>query len=140
MKEKLPFIIYIGIGIALMAASLPHGDGYYGNMVFWLGFGMVCAESVQLIKYCWWRAPARKDAYEAKQQEAHINAVDERKQMLRMRAGWLSNQIMFFVLLVLDLVLALLKAPAWVILILFVLWISQYIIGVVIYHHLEKRM
>ena len=128
MKEKLPFIIYIGIGIALMAASLPHGDGYYGNMVFWLGFGMVCAESVQLIKYCWWRAPARKDAYEAKQQEAHINAVDERKQMLRMRAGWLSNQIMFFVLLVLDLVLALLK------------WISQYIIGVVIYHHLEKRM
>ena len=33
----------------------------------------------------------------AKQQEAHINAVDERKQMLRMRAGWLSNQIMFFV-------------------------------------------
>ena len=140
MKEKLPFIIYIGIGIALMATSLPHGDGYYGNMVFWLGFGMVCAESVQLIKYCWWRAPARKDAYEAKQQEAHINAVDERKQMLRMRAGWLSNQIMFFVLLVLDLVLALLKAPAWVILILFVLWISQYIIGVVIYHHLEKRM
>ena len=116
MKEKLPFIIYIGIGIALMAASLPHGDGYYGNMVFWLGFGMVCAESVQLIKYCWWRAPARKDAYEAKQQEAHINAVDERKQMLRMRAGWLSNQIMFFVLLALDLVLALLKAPAWVIL------------------------
>ncbi len=140
MKEKLPFIIYIGIGIALMAASLPHGDGYYGNMVFWLGFGMVCAESVQLIKYCWWRAPAHKDAYEAKQQEAHINAVDERKQMLRMRAGWLSNQIMFFVLLALDLVLALLKAPAWVILILFVLWISQYIIGVVIYHHLEKRM
>ena len=140
MKEKLPFIIYIGIGIALMAASLPHGDGYYGNMVFWMGFGMVCAESVQLIKYCWWRAPARKDAYEAKQQEAHINAVDERKQMLRMRAGWLSNQIMFFVLLVLDLVLALLKAPAWVILILFVLWIGQYIIGVVIYHHLEKRM
>ena len=140
MKEKLPFIIYIGIGIALMAVSLPHGDGYYGNMVFWLGFGMVCAESVQLIKYCWWRAPARKDAYEAKQQEAHINAVDERKQMLRMRAGWLSNQIMFFVLLALDLVLALLKAPAWVILILFVLWISQYIIGVVIYHHLEKRM
>ena len=140
MKEKLPFIIYIGIGIALMAVSLPHGDGYYGNMVFWLGFGMVCAESVQLIKYCWWRAPARKDVYEAKQQEAHINAVDERKQMLRMRAGWLSNQIMFFVLLALDLVLALLKAPAWVILILFVLWIGQYIIGVVIYHHLEKRM
>ena len=66
--------------------------------------------------------------------------MDERKQMLRMRAGWLSNQIMFFVLLFLDLVLALLKAPAWVILILFVLWIFQYIVGLVIYHRLEKRM
>ena len=68
MKEKLPFIIYIGIGAVLMAASLPHMDGYYGNMVFWVGFGTVCAESVQLLKYCWWRAPARKDAYEAKRQ------------------------------------------------------------------------
>ena len=77
MKEKLPFIIYIGIGAVLMAASLPHMDGYYGNMVFWVGFGTVCAESVQLFKYCWWRAPAHKDAYEAKRQEAHINAVDE---------------------------------------------------------------
>lgn len=57
MKEKLPFIIYIGIGAALMAASLPHMDGYYGNMVFWVGFGTVCAESVQLLKYCWWRVP-----------------------------------------------------------------------------------
>lgn len=140
MKEKLPFIIYIGIGAVLMAASLPHMDGYYGNMVFWVGFGTVCAESVQLLKYCWWRAPAHKDAYEAKRQEAHINAVDERKQMLRMRAGYLVNQLMFWILLGLDFVLALLKAPAWVILILFVLWIFQYIMGVVIYHRLEKRM
>ena len=113
MKEKLPFIIYIGIGAVLMAASLPHMDGYYGNMVFWVGFGTVCAESVQLLKYCWWRAPAHKDAYEAKRQEAHINAVDERKQMLRMRAGYLVNQLMFWILLGLDFVLALLKAPAW---------------------------
>ena len=127
MKEKLPFIIYIGIGAVLMAASLPHMDGYYGNMVFWVGFGTVCAESVQLLKYCWWRAPAHKDAYEAKRQEAHINAVDERKQM-------------FWILLGLDFVLALLKAPAWIILILFVLWIFQYIVGLVIYHRLEKRM
>ena len=125
MKEKLPFIIYIGIGAVLMAASLPHMDGYYGNMVFWVGFGTVCAESVQLLKYCWWRAP---------------DAVDERKQMLRMRAGYLVNQLMFWILLGLDFVLALLKAPAWIILILFVLWIFQYIVGVVIYHRLEKRM
>lgn len=140
MKEKLPFIIYIGIGVALMAVSLPYGDGYYGNMVFWLGFGLVCAEGVHLARLCWWQSPRRKDAYEAKQQAAHIDAVDERKQMLRMRAGSLTNQIMFFVLLVLDLVLALLQAPAWIILVLFVLWIGQYILGIVIYRRLEKWM
>ena len=140
MKEKLPFIIYIGIGAVLMAASLPHMDGYYGNMVFWVGFGTVCAESVQLFKYCWWRAPAHKDAYEAKRQEAHINAVDERKQFLRMKAGHIAYQIMLIVLFGVALVLALVKAPAWIILILFVLWIFQYIVGVVMFHHLEKRL
>ena len=66
--------------------------------------------------------------------------MDERKQMLRMRAGYLGNQVMVWILLGLGFVLALLKAPAWVILILFVLWIFQYIVGVVIYRHLEKRL
>ena len=140
MKEKLPFIIYIVIGAALMAASLPQIDSYYGNLVFWMGFGTVCAESVHLLRHCWWQSPARKDAYQAKQQEAHINAVDERKQMLRMRAGWLTNQLMSFTLLGLEFVLALLQAPAWVIAMLFVLWVGQYIIGTIIYHRLEKRM
>ena len=69
-----------------------------------------------------------------------FRSVDERKQMLRMRAGYLVNQLMFWILLGLDFVLALLKAPAWIILILFVLWIFQYIVGLVIYHRLEKRM
>ena len=121
MKEKLPFIIYIGIGAVLMAASLPHMDGYYGNMVFWVGFGTVCAESVQLLKYCWWRAPAHKDAYEAKRQEAHINAVDERKQFLRMKAGHIAYQIMLVVLFLVALVLALIRAEAWMILLVFLL-------------------
>ena len=140
MKEKWPFVISMAVGAALLAASFLVKEEYYSTILFAMGAGMFAAEGFHLARLCWWQSPARKDAYEAKQQEAHIDAVDERKQMLRMRAGWLSNQIMFFVLLVLDLVLALLKAPAWVILILFVLWIGQYIIGVVIYHHLEKRM
>ena len=140
MKEKWPFVISMAVGVALLAASFLVKEEYYSTILFAMGAGMFAAEGFHLARLCWWQSPRRKDAYEAKQQEAHIDAVDERKQMLRMRAGWLSNQIMFFVLLALDLVLALLKAPAWVILILFVLWISQYIIGVVIYHHLEKRM
>ena len=140
MKEKLPFIIYMAVGAALLAASFLVKEEYYSTILFAMGAGMFAAEGFHLARLCWWQSPARKDAYEAKQQEAHIDAVDERKQMLRMRAGWLSNQIMFFVLLVLDLVLALLRAPWWIILILFVLWIFQYIVGVVIYHRLEKRM
>ena len=84
--------------------------------------------------------PRTQRRLRAKRQEAHINAVDERKQMLRMRAGYLVNQLMFWILLGLDFVLALLKAPAWIILILFVLWIFQYIVGIVIYRHLEKRL
>ena len=140
MKEKWPFVISMAVGVALLAASFLVKEEYYSTILFAMGAGMFAAEGFHLARLCWWQSPRRKDAYEAKQQEAHIDAVDERKQMLRMRAGSLTNQIMFFVLLALDLVLALLKAPAWIILILFVLWIFQYIVGLVIYHRLEKRM
>ena len=140
MKEKWPFVISMAVGAALLAASFLVKEEYYSTILFAMGAGMFAAEGFHLARLCWWQSPARKDAYEAKRQEAHINAMDERKQMLRMRAGYLVNQLMFWILLGLDFVLALLKAPAWIILILFVLWIFQYIVGVVIYHHLEKRL
>ena len=83
MKEKWPFVISMAVGAALLAASFLVKAEYYSTILFAMGIGMFAAEGFHLARLCWWQSPARKDAYEAKQQEAHIDAVDERKQMLR---------------------------------------------------------
>ena len=86
MKEKLPFLIYMAVGAVLMAVSLAIRSDYYSNLVFWMGFGTLVAEGVHLARQMWWQAPSRQAAYQAKRRQDHIDAVDERKQMLRMRS------------------------------------------------------
>ena len=91
MKEKLPFIIYIGIGAVLMAASLPHMDGYYGNMVFWVGVRHGLRRERAAAQILLVAGPRTQRRLRSQRQEAHINAVDERKQMLA-DAGGLPGQ------------------------------------------------
>lgn len=140
MKERMPFIIDIAIGVVLIAVGLVMGVDYYDTMVLSAGFGLVSAGVVHLLRVIYWQAPQRQEEYLARRQEAHINAVDERKQFLRMKAGHIAYQIMLVVLFVVALVLALARAEAWVILLVFLLTVFQWAIGVVIFRVLEKRM
>lgn len=140
MKERMPFIIDIAIGVVLIAVGLVMGVDYYDTMVLSAGFGLVSAGLVHLLRVIYWQAPQRQEEYLARRQEAHINAVDERKQFLRMKAGHIAYQIMLVVLFVVALVLALARAEAWVILLVFLLTVFQWGIGVVVFRILEKRM
>ena len=140
MKERMPFIIDIAIGVVLIAVGLVMRVDYYDTMVLSAGFGLVLAGLVHLLRVIYWQAPQRQEEYLARRQEAHINAVDERKQFLRMKAGHIAYQIMLVVLFVVALVLALARAEAWVILLVFLLTVFQWAIGVVIFRVLEKRM
>ncbi len=140
MKERMPFIIDIAIGVVLIAVGLVMRVDYYDTMVLSAGFGLVSAGLVHLLRVIYWQAPQRQEEYLARRQEAHINAVDERKQFLRMKAGHIAYQIMLVVLFVVALVLALARAEAWVILLVFLLTVFQWAIGVVIFRVLEKRM
>lgn len=140
MKERMPFIIDIAIGVMLIAVGLVMRVDYYDTMVLSAGFGLVSAGLVHLLRVIYWQAPQRQEEYLARRQEAHINAVDERKQFLRMKAGHIAYQIMLVVLFVVALVLALARAEAWVILLVFLLTVFQWAIGVVIFRVLEKRM
>ena len=140
MKERMPFIIDIAIGVVLIAVGLVMRVGYYDTMVLSAGFGLASAGLVHLLRVIYWQAPQRQEEYLARRQEAHINAVDERKQFLRMKAGHIAYQIMLVVLFVVALVLALARAEAWVILLVFLLTVFQWAIGVVIFRVLEKRM
>lgn len=109
-------------------------------MFFSMGVGLMAASAVQLIRITYWNNPKRQKAYEAKKQEAHINFVDERKQYLRMKSGHITYQIMCFLLLIMSLILALVRVDAWITAMIFLLFIFQWVIGVIVFRVLEKKL
>lgn len=140
MKEKKPFVIEILVGIGLVCVSFFVKDDYYSNMIFSMGVGIMAASIVQIIRITYWQNPKRYAEYEAKKKEAHINSVDERKQYLRMKAGHVTYQIMTFSLLILSLILALVRVEVWIIAMIFLLFVLQWLVGVIVFRILEKRM
>lgn len=140
MKEKKPFVIEILVGIGLVCVSFFVKADYYSTMIFSMGVGIMAASIVQIIRITYWQNPKRYAEYEAKKKEAHINSVDERKQYLRMKAGHVTYQIMTFSLLILSLILALVRVEVWIIAMIFLLFILQWLVGVIAFHMLEKRM
>lgn len=140
MKEKKPFVIEILVGIGLVCVSFFVKADYYSTMIFSMGVGIMAASIVQIIRITYWQNPKRYAEYEAKKKEAHINSVDERKQYLRMKAGHVTYQIMTFSLLILSLILALVRVEVWIIALIFLLFVLQWLVGVIVFHMLEKRM
>lgn len=57
-----------------------------------------------------------------------------------MKAGYATYKIMTFSLLLIAFVLALFRVEAWVIGMIFSLFIFQWIVGMIAYQILEKRM
>jgi len=141
MKNKKPFIIEIIIGITFIFVGLSTDiDKYYSIIFCSMGFGLMSSSIVQLMRIYYWQNPKRQKQYEEKKREAYINSVDERKQHLRAKAGHITYQIMTFVLLILSFVLTLLHIQAWVIGMVFVLFLFQYFIGIIVFRILEKQL
>lgn len=140
MKDRRPFIIEMIVGILFIGISFFVEMDYYSNMVFSMGFGIIAASVVQMIRITYWKNPKRQEAYETKKREDYINRVDERKQYLRMKSGHISYQIMIYLLFVLSFILALVRAEVWIIGMIFILCIVQWVIGIVIYRVLEQKM
>lgn len=140
MKEKKPFVIEILVGIGLVCVSFFVKADYYSTMIFSMGVGIMAASIVQIFRITYWQNPKRYAEYEVKKREAHINSVDERKQYLRMKAGHVTYQIMTFSLLILSLILALIRAEVWITAMIFLLFVFQWLVGVIVFRILEKRM
>lgn len=105
-----------------------------------MGFGIVVTSVVQIIRITYWKNPKRQEAYEAKKRETPINSVDERKQYLRMKAGHITYQIMTLLLLILSFILALFRVQVLILAMLFLLFIFQWMMGVIVYCILQKQM
>lgn len=140
MKDKKPFIIQFAVGVVLIGSGLLTQFEYYSTMLLALGCGLAWSSIVQIARIVYWQNPKRQATYEEKKQEAHINNVDERKQFLRMKAGHVTYQIMTFSMLLIAFILALFRVEAWVIGMIFSLFVFQWAIGTMVYRILEKRM
>ena len=140
MKDKKPFMIQLIIGVILIGGGLILPFGYYANMLCAIGGGLALSSIVHTVRIVYWQNPKRQDEYKRKTQEAHINSIDERKQYLRMKAGHVTCQIMTVSLLIIGFVLALLRAEAWVLGMIFSLFIFQWAIGTMVYRIFEKRL
>ena len=140
MKNKQPFIIEIIIGAMLLGVSILIKSTYYSTMLWAMGLGLMVASAVQLVRIIYWENPKRNKEYEEKKREIHINCVDERKQYLRMKAGHITYQIMTFLLLILSLILALIRVDAWVIAMIFLLFVFQWLVGLIVFRLLEKKL
>ncbi len=140
MKDKKPFTIQLVIGVILIGGGLITQFDYYSTMLFAMGCGLAFSSIVQTVRIVYWQNPKRQTLFEEKKQEAHINSIDERKQYLRMKAGYVTYQIMTFSLLLIAFVLALFRVEAWVIGMIFSLFIFQWLVGIIVYRILEKRM
>ncbi len=140
MKEKKPFVIEILVGIGLVCVSFFVKADYYSTMIFSMGVGIMAASIVQIFRITYWQNPKRYAEYEVKKREAHINSVDERKQYLRMKAGHVTYQIMTFSLIILSLILVLIRVEVWITAMIFLLFVLQWLVGVIVFRILEKRM
>ncbi len=140
MKEKKPLIIEIIVGIILIGIGIMTSFDYYSNMIFAMGFGLSFSAVTQLIRMMYWQSSAHQEEYEARKRAAYIDRIDERKQYIRAKAGMISYQIMTIFLLILSFILALIQVRPWIIGMVYLLFILQWVVGVVIFRILEKRM
>ena len=140
-KKMWIFLFYIVIGIFLAVVGwVSIKNEYYSSLLFAMGFGIAFSAVVQTIRLIYWNSPKHEHEYEARKQEAHIDAVDERKRHIREKAGYVTYQIMAVAFMIIVIILALLHVEVWIIGMIFLLFCFQCIVWTIAFHRLEKRM
>lgn len=140
IKKMCILIVESIVGVIIAIVGWNINTDYYSSLIFAGGFGLAFSSVVQMMRLIYWNSPKHEQEYEAKKQEAHINAVDERKRHIRERAGNTTNQVMAVTLLVLEIILALLHVEAWIVGMLFLLFLFQFVVWTIVFRRLEKRM
>ena len=139
-KKKKPFVIEILVGIGLVCVSFFVKADYYSTMIFSMGVGIMAASIVQIIRITYWQNPKRYAGIWSKKEEAHINSVDEENNIYEWKPVMSPIKSWHFLYLILSLILALVRVEVWIIAMIFLLFVLQWLIGVIVFHMLEKRM
>lgn len=131
---------YTGIGIVLVAIGLITSIEYYSSLLVCFGAAFVVQGIVRLYNYFYYKQPEHQQEYIEKQKNIVTNTNDERKIMLRDKAGHVAYQIMYFVMLGVACILVLFRIDWRMTALIFGLWVFQYICGVIVFHRLSKQL
>lgn len=140
VKKMRVLIIEAVIGAVIAVIGWNINIDYYMSLVFACGFGLSFSSIVQIIRLIYWNSPKHEQEYEARKQEAHINAVDERRQHIRERTGYVTYVIMAITLPALSFILALFHVEAWIIGMVLLIFLFQCVVWTIVFRRIEKQM
>lgn len=139
-KGKYTNIGLLLVGLLCVIGAFFLKDDYYANMLRSAGIAWIVSGIIYLKRCLYYEKPEHQAEYEAREKEQRINLHDERKIMLRQKAAQTTYQIMFFLLLGLSLLLALLRVEWWMTAVIFLLFVFQWAAGVMVFRYYEKRL
>ena len=138
-------LVTIVLGLIALAAAIFWAEGAPGSLLCGLGGGFLGSGGMQLRRYLKWSRPENAEVYREKLEQEQIDLRDERKQMLRNRAGRYAYILGLAVCLLAAFVVALLGAfgvyEHYLPLLCFLTayTVFQYIAGVWIYRRLSRK-
>ena len=146
MKKSnlLTGLIYFLLGIIFLAAAVSF-ESKLESLLFGFAGAGISSGAVMLWKYYYWTRPKNQARYQEKIQNETIELEDERKTMLRDKAGryaYIVGLVVISVSVVIFSVmgnLELLKDFQLIVIYLTGLFIFLYVIGIVIYRFLSKK-
>lgn len=138
MRKWKNGLLLLLVGAAFVVAAFFVKDAYYANILRSWGIAWVVSGALQLKRY--FHDKKHPEEYAEKQEAERINRTDERKVLLRQMAGHKAYQVMFFVLIAVSFLFALLRVEWWVTGVLCLLWVLQYLLGIGFLWYYEKRL
>ncbi|HGM3505745.1 TPA: hypothetical protein ACKOR7_000297 [Clostridioides difficile] len=147
MKKNMLYvgIVYFICGILLVL--LATFTEFSFEAFIWGLSGAALGPGVCMIfQYMYWSKPEKAVEYEEKIKNQRIEMNDERRIMLRDKSGRITNQIMSYVFVILIFIVSILSVfsvvviSKWVLVVLGLLILFQFICGVVVYNKLDKKL
>lgn len=147
MKKNMLYlgIVYFICGILLVLLAT-FTEFSFEAFIWGLSGAALGPGICMIFQYMYWSKPERAVDYEEKIKNQSIEMNDERRVMLRDKAGRITNQIMSYVLVILIFIVSILSVfsvmviSKWVLVVLGLLILFQFICSVVVYNKLDKKL
>ena len=137
-RKKGGFLLAAGVIFAAVAVFVK--DSYYANILRSWGIAWVVIGLLRLREYLYYKKPEHQAEFVEIETAARIIRTDERMVLLRLMAGHKAYQVMFYVLIAVSFLFALLRVEWWVTGVLCLLWVLQYLLGIAFMRYYEKRL